>query len=98
MIVQLQKGGDIEISKFLVVDVSLREKGSRGKAAAIGGAVGFGAGMAMGVATFSSLDKHGGTGQKIGLSVLFGLVWGGAGALIGTAVGGIRVTNVYRTR
>lgn len=98
LVLQLRDGGDREISRSLVQNVSLKEKGSRGKAAAIAGAVGFGAGMGLGVATFGSLDKHGGTGQKIGLGVLFGLIFGGVGALIGAAAGGTRMTTVYRAR
>jgi hypothetical protein len=98
LVLQLLKGGDMEISKSQVQDVSLKEKGSRRKTAAIAGAVGFGAGMCLGVATFGTLDHYGGTGQKIGLGVLFGLIFGGVGALIGAAAGGTRMTTVYHAR
>jgi hypothetical protein len=98
LVLQLRKGGDKEISKSLIRNVSLREKGNRRKSALLGAAVGFGIGMGIGVAAFGSLDKHGGTGQKIGLGVLFGLIWGGIGALIGRAAGGTKTTTIYQTR
>jgi len=98
LVLGIQKGGDREIGKSLIRYVWVKEKGNRGRAAAIGGAVGFGAGMAIGVASFGSLDKHGGTGQKIGLGTVFGLIFGGVGALIGRAAGGTRMMTVYQAR
>ena len=98
MVLGIQKGGDKEIAKSLIRNVWLLEKGNRRKAAVIVGAVGFGAGMGIGVATFGSLDKHGGTGQKIGLGTLFGLIFGGVGALIGSAAGRTKMTTVYHSR
>ena len=95
LVLQLRKGGDKQIGKSLVQYVRLREKGNRRNGALVGAAVGFGIGMGIGVATLGSLDKYGSTGQKIGLGVLFGLIWGGVGALIGRTSGGTKMTTVY---
>jgi hypothetical protein len=98
LVLQLRKGGDKQIGKSLVQSVRLREKGNRRKGALVGAAVGFGIGMGIGVAASGSLDEHGSTGQKIGLGVLLGLIWGGLGALIGRASGGTEMTTVYQAR
>jgi len=98
LVLQLRNGREVKISKSLVQRVSVLEKGSRAKGAAIGAAAGFGIGMVVGVCAFDTLDKHGSTSEKIGLGTLFGVVWGGIGALIGRAAAGTRSTTVYQAR
>jgi hypothetical protein len=92
-----QKDGDKVIGKSLIRNVWVREKGNRGKAAAIGGAVGFGIGAAIG-ANIEIPDRNPTAGDRAAGVALVGGIWAVIGALIGRAAGGTRLMTVYHAR
>ena len=96
LVIDTRKEGGRQIPQPDVLAVLLKEKGNRRKVAAIGGAIGFGIGMAVGAKAFGEIDTHGGTGQKIGFGALLGAVFGGIFALVGAAAGGTKMTLVYQ--
>jgi hypothetical protein len=96
LVIDTRKEGGRQIPRPDVLAVLMKERGSRRKVAAMGGAIGFGLGMAIGAKAAGELDTHGGTGQKIGIGALFGAVFGGIFALVGAAAGGTKMTLVYQ--
>jgi hypothetical protein len=97
LVLQLRKGADKQISKSLVQNVSLKEKGSRGKGALLGAAVGFGIGAPIG-AVIKIADRNPTAGDRMAGVALVGGIWAAIGALIGRAAGGTRMTTVYQAR
>ena len=75
----------------------LKEKNNRGKAAAIGGVVGFGIGAAIG-ANIKIADRNPTAGDRVAGVALVGGIWAVIGALIGRAAGGTRTMTVYHAR
>jgi hypothetical protein len=95
LVVQLRKGREKEINKSLVLDVSLKEKGSRRKGALLGAGLGFGIGAAIG-ANVKIADRELTTGDRVAGAMLVGGIWAAIGALIGRAAGGTKMVTVYR--
>jgi hypothetical protein len=96
LVVQLRKGGDKEISKSLIQNVSLMEKCNRRKSALLGAAVGFGIGALIGANIKIADTNHPTAGDRMAGAVVVGGIWAGIGALIGRAAGGTKITPVYK--
>jgi len=88
------------IALVSIKQVSVRRKGSRWKAAGIGGAVGFGIAFPIGAASAGYLtDRNNPTlVTRAGSGATLGLFGAGIGGGIGAIAGGSRFETVYRSK